>query len=83
MFAYLPNACLEKSAVLRFHGPYDADGKPVLKDSSIVAARLLPGARAKYLAEWRHIKSGETMATLKRAQAIALDPALKRCEDVK
>lgn len=77
IFAYLPNACLEPGALLRFHGPRKG-GKLVPKDAHLIADRLAPGARAKYTDEWQFVLDG--LVDLKREAAIKLDPKLKRCE---
>ena len=64
-------------ALLRFHGPRKA-GKLMPKDTHLIADRLAPGAREKYIAEWQYVLDG--LVDLKREAAIKLDPKLKRCE---
>jgi hypothetical protein len=79
-FAYLPNACLEAGAVISFHGARDlATGELVPAYAKTYAARLLPGAAARYMAVGQHLLSGYDNLT--REQAIALDPQLKRCPE--
>ena len=80
VFYSMPNACLAKGSSLHFHGAKGFFGVSETVGNAMMARYYRAGIKDGFLADWKHLT--KPMHKLTRAEAKALDPEIKFCEDL-